>query len=354
MNYLLEYIECRRSNDAPTFKKTILRSYCFKLLLLTVFLPFDFIFLLLMRRNKGFRNFDFVVFSEKYKEIAAGLGGKVAIITVPSVSLLFWWKRSGIYYIPASLYFWGTFFSLTLGRIFAPDILKFSCKNLVLHTDGLPVPRYILKAIRYENSICLQHGEFRYLNKIYDGILCDKNIVFGEDQARLFIDAGYKGEIYFQSDKLYPELSVFDEGNVVFDKVILVGQGYHVNDPKLHNEYQARLFKIFTELRSCGFKVYYRPHPSENFLNYRKFIFYKEKLMRKGSIGINSLYLGSESTLIRKVRDIGGFSLYIDELEKYSILHLKKRYSEVSLGVVEYSIDVGFLTFALGVLNDQA
>lgn len=350
MDYLLSYVEHRRLHGAPRFKDTVLRSFYLRVFLLLWFLPLDLLYIFLTRKRRR-HPFDVIVFSEKYKKLAARLNGNVALITVPSFSLFFQ-RHTRVYYFPASVFFVGTFFSLCFNRILATNFLRFGCSKLVLHTDGMPVPRYLLKCLFFEKAVCIQHGEFKYLNDIYDGILCDENIVLGSDQAELFKKKGYHGIIRYPAKMYTCQNLRLHEVDFVFDQIVLVGQGYHVNDIKLHNLYQKKLFVLFRKLKARGFNVVYRPHPSEYPIHYGMFFLSREKTRSRRYVNIGRLYVGTESTLLRKVRELGGISMLVDELTEASLVLLEERFSRVSLRLPDTLLDEPFIEFVADALND--
>jgi len=349
MDYLFGYIENKRLHGAPRFKTTVVRSFYLKLFLLTFFLPFDLLYFFLTRGRRR-HLFDAVIFSEKYKDVSTHLRGSVAVITVPSLSFMFN-RPPNIYYLPASIFFTGTFVSIFFKRILIADFLRIRCNKLVLHTDGLLVPRYLLKCLIFKKSICIQHGEFKILNDVYDGLLCDENIVLGPDQAELFKAKGYHGIIHcakwLDSNRNFG----FGQVNFSFDQIVLVGQGYHVNDLKLHYFYQKRLSALFRALKLRGFSVVYRPHPSEFFIHYFRFFLSREKTRSPRYINLGRLYVGTESTLLRKVRELGGASIVIDELDEVTLVLLQERFSHITLRLSDTLLDEPFISFAAEVIN---
>ena len=346
LDYLLEYVNHRQSTDAPDFKKQILRSFYKKTFLLFLFLPIDFIYIIL-NYGKLRKKFNVIVFSEKYKHICDDLRGNIGLISHPSYRL-FIRKQSNTVYIPASLYFLCTFISLKMKKVTDVQFLKLKTRVLVLHTDALMVPRYLLKTVIFKKSICIQHGEFKYLNDVYDGKICTDNIVLGQDQATLFVEKKYSGNI-FAFERSYARTK-----HSQINAIVLVGQGYHVNSRVKHRKYQKTLKSLYKDLKPLGFQIYYRPHPSESFWNYFCFWGKTEKKIRRDEFTHSSLYVGQESTLLRQVRENGGSSCLLKDIDADNLLRLTQIDNQQKIVKKRTKLNRKFEMFATKTINEIA
>lgn len=344
MSYLLEYVLHRTKTDAPEFLKYIMKSFLIKILVLSIFLPLDLLYIII--NFSRFRNeLDFIVFSEKYKMIRKKLNGTVGVITYPTIELVLN-KNLNILYIPASIYFILTFISILSNHLIKLPFFQLKTAILVLHTDALMVPRYLLKALKYKHSVCIQHGEFSYLNEIYDGKLCSHNIVMGPDQAKLFESKSYPGELSVYENLRKPTV------DPKVHSVVLVGRGLHINDALEHRSYQKKLKELYINLRCEGINVYYRPHPSENFWNYWYFFGKTEKNLSKNEFNLGSLYVGLESTLLRQVCENGGHAKLLSEINFTEWVNILNSNQIKNLKSLKIDLNARFVEFATKVIND--
>ena len=346
MPYLLEYVLHRTKTDAPEFLKYIMISFLIKMCVLTIFLPFDLIYII--KNYRKFKNkIHFIIFSEKYKSIGDKLNGSVGIITHPTVNL-YLNKNSNILYIPASIYFLLTAVSLLSGRIIAIPFFQLNSEVLILHTDALMVPRYLLRVQNYKYSFCIQHGEFRSLNKIYDGQLCSHNIVMGDDQAQLFIAKNYQGDVYIHRQTMN------NLRTTSVDSIVLVGQGLHVNNRRQHRIYQEMLKKLYIKCKNQRINIYYRPHPAEKFWNYWYFLGKTEKNIKRDEFSLSSVYVGLESTLLRQVKANGGHADLLNRIDVSEYSKILSSEKNKKSKMRNMNLDAQFLQFATEIINDYA
>lgn len=349
MRYLLDYVYCRTTTDAPKFYMNIMKSFLFKTAVLMIFLPFDLIYYIVFIKMES-RKFDVIVFSEKYKDICDMLDGTVGLITRPSLNMYFS-ANHNVVYVPASIYFLLTAISLMQGTIVRYSFFRLDCSVLVLHTDGLMVSRYLLAVFGYCETICIQHGEYSYLNDTYDGKLCRINIVMGDDQAELFRKKKFPGKLAV----FHPQ--TVSKKSTHCSAVVLVGQGYQVNDPLRQLSYQKELKKLHVYLRKNGIVTYYRAHPSESIFDHWRFLFMYEPNCGRQEFVLTHCYVGSESTLLRQVKENGGMAVYTDKFGLDTCLDLASSMPNKGIPKTQGArlpLNSAFVKYAAGVVNEYS
>lgn len=333
MNNLYSYPKSwSNSKYGKILESTIKRSYGGKSLLLTFFLPFDILvisFLMVVKKQK----IQFIVATEKWKELPAELAliGSVGCITDPSK--LFTCLKNKCIYIPASVFYIPAALGLLFGKAekqekysefvikFTKFLLKkFGLKNAVtiVHSDALPFARSLVissNQIGY-HTICIQHGTFREEIVIHeqDGFLCKTNFARSIQDGRIIkrhspLTNIIVDEFFF---KLKRDFKADRQSSL---KVLLVGEGYHIIDPEFSDVYISKLILLAKELEREGFNVVYRPHPSESKMNWRKVFKFVDRMPLQKTVLDTAAVIGYSSTLLHEMSELGIPSFFLDVLE---------------------------------------
>lgn len=314
------------------YRKTLLKhikdTYRSKAIILLIFFPVD-IFIFLFECLIIDRKSSIIFITKKWPDLYSYNNKYRKIFIGPPSSIYFAMKHRGIY-IPASFLYlivsvypsgkeFRSLINLMAIKVATYTLGRFATCNSVLvhHSDALPFARsYVMAAKKNKiRSVCLQHGIFHenFISSERDGFISDINIVRSEYDASLMRDVVISSEIIVLSDLfLLPIKRYENDGNKY---VILVGEGFDVIDKKFSSTYIEKLKKVENELSDAGYKVKYRPHPSERRF-FSKFDFQDYDLSSLDlSFSMAIAYIGYSSTLLIEAAENGihSFNLTIDK-----------------------------------------
>lgn len=312
----------------PNFSRTInlhiRHSYKRKALLLLFCIPIDLLIFFMERLFFGQRR-SIIYTTKKWPEIYCGMKGYRKIF-LGSPAFLFEAIKSRGLYLPASLIYvaiviiWPrdgvrSVYSNYLIKISSFFLSSFSSNAsfLVVHSDALPFARTLIFSAKNKNikSVCLQHGILRgeYQTRERDGFMSDINIMRSKSDIDILQKINPVSKCYALPHFFMP--NIINSNGVGGNKLILVGEGFHVIDENFSDKYIKHLRGLEIKLVELGYQVQYRPHPSEKFL-YRSLGFqdYDVSSLESSLLSARA-FIGYGSTLLAEASSVGVPSFYL-------------------------------------------
>jgi hypothetical protein len=311
-----------------TLLSHVRRAYLVRALLLLPFLWLDLViflfyfFLYKPKKSHIFVTFKWPILFDLEKDVRPIFIGTVAnIFTVI--------KYRGIY-IPASLIYvmlgilpWRCRFRSKINYFLirlSGWIVKFFAQDgsiLFHHSDALPFARSLVMGAKLNaiKTVCIQHGAFHADSKSHerDGLLSDLNVFRSDFDASLVSELTSDMNFLVLPDLFLLNIDKVEAGN---KRVILLGEGYHIIDKAISNEYLSMLKEIESALIIHGFKPVYRPHPSEKVF-YRTFDFQNYDVEDLStSLSKADAVIGFTSTVLFEASGAGIFSFYLTVIGK--------------------------------------
>jgi hypothetical protein len=326
MSDLFSYTEAWSCKDKGNQLHSHVRyTYMLKSFILLWFLPFDILYIILFRLFKGKVNPGYIFTTSKVlnqcSQIVKYKSNRVFLVSDPITYLRH--KKKSIIYIPASPIYilcgilpWKgryrkisnklitKFTRFLLYQIFTPGRLIF-----VFHSDALPFARSFIFSMQSNRIysliiVVVQHGIFHehFDCKEIEGSFANVNVTRSEFDKQL-IEKNNKSSLFIVSKNFFlPNVS---DGSIENKSVILVGEGLHVLDKRLSEKYILLLKIIEQDLLNNGWKVKFRPHPSEKFI-YRSFGFMNiDTTSLDISFSTALAYIGYSSTLLVEACSLG-------------------------------------------------
>lgn len=144
-------------------------------------------------------------------------------------------------------------------------------KFLIVSNDSLFIERFLIYCAREAGikTICIQHGIVQSVANpvILDGKYADLMYVWSEKQKNIFIDSGIahsKVQVLGYPHKILTLKSYIRDYDKT--KICIIGQPWENYDVKLGEKKKQIFNKIVSQF--VGIDIVYKPHPSENDMNY--------------------------------------------------------------------------------------
>ena len=201
-----------------------------------------------------------------------------------------------------------------LRKIFSKDTNK---RYLFLLNDQHPAEMTLSFALEDSpklNIVCISHGMLSFettgQKDANDGESCKFNFVWSDSQKSFFTtERNYASFTLGLPYEVYQAQSQCKE-------VILVGHCGVSSDILNYCHSVYHFISIYQALEKVGIKVFYRPHPQDDF-DLAQEVFSNISVMDKNVLlaSARRVYIGFESTLVFEAREFGNISIGLDSLE---------------------------------------
>ncbi|MBT7558479.1 hypothetical protein HN615_16375 [Candidatus Woesearchaeota archaeon] len=187
-------------------------------------------------------------------------------------------------------------------------------KSLLLWEDTLKVGlsfANLFNKNKLVDVICIQHGLFFLGSKVRPaGINSNYNFFIKDSQKKFINNSNSRNSCVIGLPYDITERPLFNKN------IYLVGIGGLGTDDPIYLYSLWVYSKIYGEFIGSGYKVFYRPHPTEN-VNFCKFCFPDINIVPKKDLFTSSLsvYIGFNSTLLYEAMCFGNISIRINPVE---------------------------------------
>lgn len=189
-------------------------------------------------------------------------------------------------------------------------------KNIITNNDFLPFYRAVIASLSelHVKLITIQHGLYTYkkINGEVEGQYSDTNIVFDNFQKeKLQKNLDFNGSTFIVLNNSNHNNN--HSKHKKYQKIILVGEGWHMQSFKRAYSFFKEIYNLRYKLKTLTkFKVFYRPHPRERLIfKLLKPLFKLDLTNISDLIHNDAIYIGYTSSLLKDVKDKGGFSIQV-------------------------------------------
>ena len=175
-----------------------------------------------------------------------------------------------------------------------------SRKYFFLYEDTLPIGIFLVTIAneRPHVSICIEHGVHSTKEVLLEGLSCRYNLLYQLDHKE-----GLNGKSVCL--ELGPPFDV-EVSNELSSSIILVGTGFQGLFPSFYRKSLDCYRKILNVFEKTGWRVVYRPHPSERPANYSSHFTHVDKSLKTTCLsGPRKIFIGYQSTLLYEAKVFG-------------------------------------------------
>ena len=294
------------------------RKYRWRSLLLSVFLPIECIYLVVLGLTAR-RQRRYLFLNKMAANVIDATPGRDTIILGSVTDLPLVWRRGALWIPVSPLYValawskWTTqgqfhWIARLIVEWFGGELGQRLNKDswLLVQSDGLPLARAVIAVARRSGAgvCCVAHGIFheQYAMPEIDGSRSDLNVVQSEVDANIIRRANPATVVLIEPELFRPPVPRTRQPGL---SVLLVGESWHVIDKEFDRVHLCRLREIEELLITNKIPVLFRPHPSERHRAWRYGFRRLDFGSKIRSFERFSVFVGYASTLLHEADAVG-------------------------------------------------